>query len=288
MTGNNLLNTIRTAKINWLIFTDLDGTLLDVDTYSFDPAIESLRYLKNRDIPVIPCTSKTHIEVLEICKKCGLSGPLIVENGSAVFFRKEYFKVKTGGVSYDNEYDVLVLGQTYDLIIKFFGRIKRKFDLSLKGFHEMAPEEIAHYTGLSVSDSELAKTRLYSEPFVFLKNPGNLDLLQNFVEKNGFRLLRGNRFYHLIGNTDKGIAVKKLISLYRLSSGDTTFSTIGIGDSMNDRELLLATDYAVLVKKKTGLHQSGIHHKNLLLTNNIGPAGWNEAITKIIKLSPHD
>ncbi len=279
---------IRMANIYWFVFTDLDGTLLDVDTYSFEPARKSLKYLKNRDIPVIPCTSKTFKEVLEISKKCDISGPLIVENGSAIFFRKNYFNAETGGTSFNDEYDVVEPGKSYELIIEFFDKIKQRFGLTLKGFHEMTTDEIAHYTGLSKADSEMAKTRLYSEPFVFLKSPGNLEVLYDFVRSHGFRLLRGNRFYHLIGNTDKGIAVKKLISLYRLRYVDEIFSTIGIGDSLNDRELLLATDYAVLVKKKTGVHQTGIHHKNLLLTNSIGPAGWNEAIIKLIKLSPHD
>ena len=42
-----------------VIYTDLDGTLLDHHTYSFDAARSTIAALSERGIPVIPCTSKT-------------------------------------------------------------------------------------------------------------------------------------------------------------------------------------------------------------------------------------
>lgn len=59
--------------------------------------------------------------------------------------------------------------------------------------------------------------------------------------------------------------------------------SIGIGDSMNDLEMLKVVDFPVLVKKYTGKHQSGINLNNMIYTEGIGPAGWQEAIFKIIK-----
>jgi predicted mannosyl-3-phosphoglycerate phosphatase (HAD superfamily) len=47
-----------------LIFTDLDGSLLDHHTYSFAPAANYLDRLETQGIPVIPITSKTRAEVL--------------------------------------------------------------------------------------------------------------------------------------------------------------------------------------------------------------------------------
>ena len=49
-------------KESWWIVTDLDGTLMD-HNYDITPAIETLSWLKQAKIPVIPCTSKTASEV---------------------------------------------------------------------------------------------------------------------------------------------------------------------------------------------------------------------------------
>ena len=64
-----------------LIFTDLDGTLLDSHTYDWQPAAAWLARLREKNIPVILCSSKTAAEMLHIQKLLGLQGlPLIAEN----------------------------------------------------------------------------------------------------------------------------------------------------------------------------------------------------------------
>ena len=68
-------------KEKTIIFTDLDGTLLDHTTYSFDAAIPMLDYIKVNKIPLIIVTSKTKDEVLRIQKLLDMKGPFIVENG---------------------------------------------------------------------------------------------------------------------------------------------------------------------------------------------------------------
>lgn len=68
-----------------LVFTDMDGTLLDHHTYSFDAAKPALNALDEKNIPVIPTTSKTFAELQPLRKSIGLDGPFIIENGAAVF-----------------------------------------------------------------------------------------------------------------------------------------------------------------------------------------------------------
>ena len=46
-----------------LVFTDMDGTLLDHHTYSFEAAKPALKALEEKDIPVVPTTSKTFAEL---------------------------------------------------------------------------------------------------------------------------------------------------------------------------------------------------------------------------------
>jgi mannosyl-3-phosphoglycerate phosphatase len=68
-----------------LVFTDLDGTLLDIHTYDWQPAMPWLDRLQDYQIPVILCSSKTAAEVIAIQQDLGLEGlPFIAENGAVI------------------------------------------------------------------------------------------------------------------------------------------------------------------------------------------------------------
>jgi hypothetical protein len=49
-----------------VVFSDLDGTLLDHETYSFDAARPGLDALKSRGIPLILASSKTRAEMQDL------------------------------------------------------------------------------------------------------------------------------------------------------------------------------------------------------------------------------
>ena len=68
----------------FIVFTDLDGTLLDHDTYSFRAALPAVDLLARRGCPVVPVTSKTSSETLVLMKQLKLAGPWIYENGGGV------------------------------------------------------------------------------------------------------------------------------------------------------------------------------------------------------------
>ena len=67
-----------------LIFTDLDGSLLDRDTFKFDEIKDYIRQLISKGIFIIPNTSKTEEEILEFNSDLGSSLPFISENGSSI------------------------------------------------------------------------------------------------------------------------------------------------------------------------------------------------------------
>lgn len=49
-----------------LVFTDLDGTLLDHETYSFEAARTTLERLEKLSVPVVFNSSKTAAELLPL------------------------------------------------------------------------------------------------------------------------------------------------------------------------------------------------------------------------------
>ena len=267
---------------NWVLFTDLDGTLLDAKTYSFAPAAKALRFLSGRNIPVIPCTSKTFEETASICKEAELDGPFIIENGSAVCIPQNYFSILPDKAVDRKNYQIITLGREYADILEFFDRLKTQFKISVRGFHEMDTGEIEDLTGLDKLRAQTAKERGFSEPFIIMNGNSLPETVFHSAEEEGFKILKGNRFYHLLGNTDKGKAVQALKAVYQ-QNNTSQLKTIGIGDSPNDLAMLQAVDLAVAVKRADGSYAEGLSGEFIHRTAGIGPLGWQEAVFTFIK-----
>ena len=71
-------------KTSVVIFTDLDGTLLNRDTFKFDEIKDYIKSLINKGITIIPNTSKTNAELDNFIKELGFNIHFITENGSAI------------------------------------------------------------------------------------------------------------------------------------------------------------------------------------------------------------
>ena len=74
-----------------VIFTDLDGTLLDARNYSWRAAQPALDQLRRRRVPVVFCTSKTRAEILPLREELRNADPFVAENGGAIYVPRSYF-----------------------------------------------------------------------------------------------------------------------------------------------------------------------------------------------------
>lgn len=124
---------------NFIIFTDLDGTLLDYNTYSFEPALPALQLLKEKGIPLIICSSKTRKEIEYYRKKLDNLHPFISENGGGIFI-PESSKLKVQSLKFkviaENDYYVVRLGARYTDLRRVITELREEgFDI--KGFGDM-------------------------------------------------------------------------------------------------------------------------------------------------------
>lgn len=262
-----------------LVFTDLDGTLLDHASYSFEPALPVLAVLKDNNIPLIVCTSKTRAEIELIRVQLNNMHPFISENGGAVFIPRNYFPEIPQATRKDADYYIIDLGTAYSRLREAFKHMCTALPGQLKGFGDCAPEEIAHLCGFPLSSAVLAKKREYDEPFL-AKDGVSYELLQKIADRFDLRINRGGRFNHLTGHHDKGQAVLLLRDLYRQQSGDLTM--IALGDSHNDLPMLEVADYPILIKKHDGSYDSSITLDNLILSRSSGPSGWCESLLELL------
>jgi mannosyl-3-phosphoglycerate phosphatase len=268
----------------WVIFTDLDGTLLDRNTYSFKAAMPALEAVKKEGIPLILCTSKTRSETLFWWRTLDLSDPFIIESGGAIVVPPGYFQSLPPQAEKAGDMFLIPLGARYGQILKGLQKLKDCTQNALRGFSDMTPEEVAKETELSLKFATLAKQREFDEPFKFLRDEEEYSgLLPGFVDKMSLRVTKADRFYHLHGVTDKGKATKMLLELLKEKWGE--FRNIGIADNGQDLCFLQVVDIPVVIERLRGGFDP-ILRVNLPQARFVpipGPMGWNEAVLSLLK-----
>jgi len=266
-------------KTDFIIFTDLDGTLLDRNSYSFSAAIEALNRIKEMNIPLILCSSKTKAEIEIWRERLDNNDPFISENGGAIFFSDN---LNSGNKNPDERdgYRFIELGIPYTELMARFNELKNKFGDRIRGFSEMDVDELVGLTGLSQAEAVLAKQREYTEPFVFKGSKTDEKELEKSIEGLNLSLTKGGRFYCLLGDNDKGKAVKILTHRYRKSHSG--IETVAIGDGYNDLPMLKAVDVPILVQKPGGSYDIQIDIPKLHRAHGVGPVGWNAGLMKIL------
>lgn len=136
-----------------VVFTDLDGTLLDCATYSYAPAEPALELLRRKKIPVVFCSAKTRAEQEVYRDELSIYDPFIVENGGAIFIGQGYFPFT---FDYDKTwggYLVIELGSPYQEIRRLLEEMRSDTGTNFKGFGDMSMEEVVIETGLPLDAS---------------------------------------------------------------------------------------------------------------------------------------
>ncbi len=260
-----------------IIFTDLDGTLLDESDYSFEAARPALDLIHAQGIPLILCSSKTRAELLRYRQRLHNNHPYISENGGGIFLPTGYFTVPLDAAPCATGECLITLGTPHAEIRRQFVALRQRLCASVRGFTDMTVGEVAALTGLGLEEAALAKERDFDEPFVFDGAPEPAFL--QAIEDAGLRWTQG-RIFHIMGAHDKGLAVHRLLALYQLQYGAVL--SIGLGDSLNDLPLLQVVDRPVLVRHANGNFDPRIKLNRLTRTQSPGPLGWNEAVLRIL------
>ncbi|BCE00752.1 HAD-IIB family hydrolase [Marinicellulosiphila megalodicopiae] len=265
-----------------LVFTDLDGTLLDHDTYSFSDAIPTLDILNKKNIPIIINSSKTFDEIIEIREQLKIKDPFIVENGAAIFFELDYFDVIPDHViEYENHY-VLELSKPIQYWNEIFKDIEFQINTKLERFSTMTPQRVSELTGLSLIESSKAKKRLYSDPIYFDGEESDLKFLLEMLENMGCHVLVGGRFIHVTNGCNKGVALKEMVNVFKINN-QLDYSTIALGDSNNDLAMLEIADTSIVISNRNKTPLVVKKAVNTFTSTLFGPAGWNEILGPIIQ-----
>ncbi|MFC1529469.1 HAD-IIB family hydrolase [Gemmatimonadota bacterium] len=279
-----------------MIFTDLDGTLLDFESYEPGPAAAAVALCRQAGVPVIPATSKTAVEVIRLRESLDLESPFIVENGALLFLpdRHEFTDsmealalAEGRTVTRENGFLKIIFGMERPILQERLAGIMSDLGVTVRPLSQMSEAEISAETGLPAASARAVNQREYSEPFLLGPEHGGLSttdryaLLDRFRDeaiRSGLNCLLGGRFFHLLGDHSKGTTARFVINGFGQASG-SEWTSMALGDAPNDFDLLREVDHPVLVKRPDGSHAQGLEIPRLTATDGIGPAGWHEAVT---------
>ncbi len=268
----------------YLIFTDLDGTLLDHENYSFGNNKKMILKIINNKNEIIFNTSKTFSECKKLLKELKLLNmPFSTENGAVLYFPKikfnkiknsssfgRYWKIKIAKLSSKNWHQFLKLKQK-----------KYKFLIA----HDLSLKILKKYTNLNNSnmmlDREASQIILWED---------NLTKLKQFkkdlkFEKNGV-LIKGSRFMQISSICNKRIAKKLISHAYDIQFRDKySMNTIALGDSKNDIDMLNSCKYSCLIKNFSDTYPKlRPNKKNVFKSSKLAPDGWSEVLYKLNKI----
>ena len=268
-------------NLNALIFTDLDGSLLDHHSYSHQAADITLTYLEQNSIPVIPCSSKTQPEIESLRSDLNNQHPFIIENGAAVFIPKNIFIDQPNDTIEHENYWVKEFVKPHAHWLSKLNLMRDEFNGLYKPFSDMTIEEIAQATDLSLEQAGLAAKRQYGEPVLWLGNQAEKQAFIKGLKDHNVNVLQGGRFLHICGDANKGKALLWLTNTYQ-ELFSASYSTIAIGDSHNDCEMLDMADHALIIRSPVHDTPSLSRVDGVTISDAYGPEGWAQGINSIL------
>ena len=278
-----------------LIFSDLDGTLLDHHNYSSTPVQPCLAELEGQGIPVIFCSSKTCAELLPLRTELNNRHPFIIENGAAVYIPHGYFTQPplTQALDDKGQYNAININQQAGYSVYAFTEPRSHWqqlidsvaehyqDNEFTSFAQMTLDDLIAATGLNSQAANRAQQRSFGEPILWRGEGTRKKHFIDDLSKLGATILEGGRFLHVSGATDKGRALQWLAACYRQQQ-TTHIETIAAGDGNNDIAMLEAADKALIIRSPANPPPKLHRTENVWQSTLYGPEGWAATMPLLI------
>lgn len=257
-----------------VIFSDLDGCLLNKADYDWSSAQPVLEQLRRLAIPVVLNSSKTVAEMTELLDEFDLTGtPFISENGGVIHW---------GTSRADPSGNLQVTGTPRQEILSVLASLKANFQF--RSFTDLGISGIIEHTGLPRRKAELAADRRSTEPLLWDDSPARIDAFRTALQAHQLTLTRGGRFWHVAGPVSKGSAMKIVAGHYQGRYAPASVTTAGIGDSPIDQSMLDVADCPIGIPAGGSLNVS-VDTSRGIVAGCEGSAGWAEAVRRLLLMN---
>lgn len=266
-----------------IIFTGIDEVFAAADNAEVEAIAKVVQDLQQRNIPLIPVTSKTRSEAADWLQRFNLISPLIVERGSGIFIPQSDQRFATGETSTIEQYHLYQLGCSYTEARAALKAVQEEITKILRGFGDMDEEQIQSLIGGSKEAARKAKAREFSEYFL---TPSRLEIeqLQEVAAEYGFKILPGDDLSLILGaaaGEAKAIDWLTKNFLANDQDQDEAILTIGLGSTQQDLTLLETVTIPIIIPPSPRVPVC-FRDKNWQIAHSTGVDGWVESIRQQI------
>ena len=259
-----------------LIFTDLDASLLHEETFSCLEVIDVLKSFLSDGILIIPNTSKTEVETRKVLESLNIKTPFIVENGAKLCDIQCGFQLNG---ETEKEFGIG--------LSEVKARLAKLGDLSFfrdfQPIKNLKPEKASHILGLTGFDLEKALERSYSNLYQYLGSETKIPFWHDELLNVGLKLAQGGRVFTVSGCHDKATPIQWLSEKFVLM--DQRFpKIIAIGDSNNDKPMLMASAVACVIPRLNGSRLTLPEHPRVVFADQPAPFGWRSGAKKALEI----
>jgi len=262
-----------------VVFTDLDGTLIDHHTYGIEGSREAIRKLAERKATLVFCSSKTFAEQIHLQRQLGIKLPFIFENGSAVaipagFFPEELYAATRS----EGGYGLVIFAHADAPVLR---TVLSHFP-EIRGYAGASDAELSAATGLAGTFLHRARERWFTETLLNSLDEIQAAHVNQLLKPSGFVLSRGGRFYTVQSDSlSKGKAVEWMKHIFRQTTvRPTCFAAIG--DSLNDVSMLEVVDLPFLVQRPDQTW-ADVEIPHLVKIKGVGPVGFSMAVDWMVE-----
>jgi mannosyl-3-phosphoglycerate phosphatase len=256
------------VRATWMVFTALDGALLDVKTMAFEAARASLRRLRTDGVPVVPVTGRTFAEVRPLADALGIEDPVVIESGGGI--------ARRAGSAWRME----GCGAGTKPLREAIPVIERRTGARLRLYSAMRLDEAAALSGLTGVDLRRSLQRNFDEPFVL--DRGSLADVEEAARSLGLLVRTGVKFHHLSGPARKGAAAQRVRDEIAAACGVKPF-VVALGYAPIDGEFLSIADVPILMPRRNGTPDPLLvaMFPEARIASAAGPVGWATTIDEI-------
>ena len=252
-------------SFKWLIFTDLDGTLLD-RRYDLKSAAAVMDSLHQDGCLCVPASSKTHAEMVELSNFRKFPSPYIFENGS--------------GLSWPSARAPELMGRSAEEISDLLDHIRDEHMFNFRLFRDISEVEIAGRTGLTEVGARKAKARQASMPLIWFDTHESLERFREILGFIGLQAVSGGLFQTVLDKRcSKAAAMLSIAKPF--NRGACRPELVACGDAENDLEMMALADTAVLFPNKAGQYVS-FDHPRLHFAPSAGHEQWLQSLQHVL------
>ena len=268
---------------SYLIFSDLDGTFLHHQNYSYGKNDLVIEKLKKYNHQIIFNSSKTFSEIKLILKKLKLTMmPFSCENGATLYFPKTIFKKIKKSQSLEDYWKINLTNKNSLKWYKILKKLKKDFHFEL--IFDLSKKDLLKLTNLKNIKQML--NREASQLIIWKDSKKKLDEFSRMIKTNyKGSLNQGGRFIQISSPCNKRIATKEICHIYHELFRDKYYKLfIALGDNKNDKDMLNFAKYACVIKNKYSRPiKLNSLKKNVFYSQKEAPLGWRESLIYLDK-----